>query len=43
MGINCVFPTTYCQSNIFVSAVSVPAFEDIGDSESDVLVILIST
>ena len=32
-----------CQCNIFVSAGSVAAFEDIGDSESDVIVFLTST
>ena len=35
-AISWVFPTSYCQCNIFVSAESVAAFEDIGDSESDV-------
>ena len=39
MGISWVFPTSYCQCNIFVSAGSVAAF---GDSESDVIVILTS-
>ena len=34
MGNSCVFPTSYCQCNIFVSAGSdAAAFEDIGDSE----------
>ena len=37
-----MFPTSYCQCNIFVSAGSVAAFEDIGDSESDVILILTS-
>ena len=37
-----MFHTSYCQCNIFVSADSVAAFEDIGDSESDVIVILIN-
>ena len=36
MGISWVFPTSYCQCHIFVSAGSVAAFEDIGNSESDV-------
>ena len=40
MGISWVFPTSYCQC---VSTGSVAAFEDIGDSESDVIVILTST
>ena len=43
MGISWVFLTSYCQCNIFVSAGFVAAFEDIGDSESDVIVILTST
>ena len=43
MGISWVFPTSYCQCNIFVSAGSVAAFEDIGDSESGGIVILTST
>ena len=38
MGISLVFSTSYCQFNIFVSAGSVDAFEDIGDSETDVIV-----
>ena len=38
-----MFTTSYCQCNIFVSAGSVAAFEDIGDSEIDVIVILNST
>ena len=38
-----MFPTRYSQCNIFVSADYVAAFEDIGDSESDVIVILTST
>ena len=37
MGFSWVFPTSYCQCNIFVSAGSVAAFEDIGDSESGVI------
>ena len=37
------FPTSYCQCNIIVSAGSVPSFEGIGDSESDMIVILTST
>ena len=43
MGISLVFPISYCQCNIFVSAGSVAVFEDIGDSENDVIVILTST
>ena len=43
MGISSVFPTSHYQCNIFVSAGSVAAFEDIGDSESSVIVILTST
>ena len=43
MGISWVFPTSYCQWNIFVSVGSVATFEEIGDSESDVIVILTST
>ena len=43
MGISWVFPTSYSQCNIFVSAGSVAAFEDVDDSESDVIVILTST
>ena len=43
MGISWVFPISYCQCNIFVSAGSVAAFEDIGDCESDMIVILTST
>ena len=42
MGISWVFPTSYCQCNIFLSAGSVAAFEDIGDSKSGVIVILTS-
>ena len=43
MGISWVFPTRYCQCNSCVSAGSVAEFEDIGDSESDVIAILAST
>ena len=43
MDISWVFHTSYCQCNIFVSAGSVAAFEDIGDSESGVIVVLTST
>ena len=43
MGISWVFPTNYCQCNIFVSAGSVAAFEDIGDSKGGVFVIVTST
>ena len=39
VGITWVFPTSYCQCNIFVSAGFVAAFEDIDDSESDVILI----
>ena len=38
-----MFPTSYCQCNIFVSVGSVAAFEGIGDSKSGVIVILTST
>ena len=37
------FPTCYCQCHISVSAGSVATFDDIGDSESGVIVILTST
>ena len=43
MGNSWVFPTSYCLCNIFVSAGSIAVLEDIGDSESDVIVILTST
>ena len=35
-----MFPTSYCQCSIIVSAGSIAAFEDISESESDVIVIL---
>ena len=34
MGISWVFTASYCQCNIFVSAGSVAAFEDIGDTNT---------
>ena len=43
MVISWVFPTSYCQCNIFVFAGSVAAFEYIGDSESDMIAVLTST
>ena len=38
MGNSWLFPTSLCPCNMFESAGSVAAFEDIGDSESDVIV-----